>query len=347
MVAGTRNNRRIIPDMHSDPQEPMMQSSSSCTEDQRSHSPQSDEGSCGDSVSVGVTETMANDQIESSELSRRNPRRKCTKQVRFAPEIVQVLEFLPTRAELSDAETRTFWWLSEDYDEFKLTAKLICKEVRRNTKYTAGLDAAYRRATRAAFTIEDEEKADDVEGVLEDLNLDLGLAQWCTHGHSRRGLERWGSRMHGLSRGEHAEDAKTEIVKLAYVIDDMEQLRIEAEKRTRVSRIFARMMGEADSVAAKKKPSSRSLRNSRWADNRSPRTTPDRSTKSLSDASRDSISSGVSMNSMSSLHERRNLTDSLFPKGGSNSNRGNRLEKIVTPHSSLSYQGLVRTNIVL
>mmetsp|Transcript_3412 Transcript_3412/g.5019 ORF Transcript_3412/g.5019 Transcript_3412/m.5019 type:complete len:128 (+) Transcript_3412:70-453(+) len=127
----------------------------------------------------------------------------------------------------------------------------------------------------------------------------------------------------------------------------MEQLRIEAEKRTRVSRIFARMMGEADSVAAKKKPSSRSLRNSRWADNRSPRTTPDRSTKSLSDASRDSISSGVSMNSMSSLHERRNLTDSLFPKGGSNSNRGNRLEKIVTPHSSLSYQGLVRTNIVL
>jgi len=328
-----------------------MQSSSTCTVDeQSSHNPQSDEGSsarCGDSSeSAGVTESMANDQIESSELSRRNRRRNCTKQLRFAPEIVQVVEFLPTRAELSDSETRAFWWLPEDYEEFKLTAKLICKEVRRNTKYTAGLDAAYRRATRAAVTIDDEND-DEIEGVLKNLNLDLGLAQWCTHGHSRRGLERWGSRMHGLNRGEHAEDAKTEIVKLGDILDDMDLLRLEAEKRTRVSRIFARMMGEADAVAARKTPISRSLRSSRWGNNLYSGASSDQSVESLSDTSRSSIPSDFSANTRSSLNGQRNIAESLFPKTGSSSNRGTRLEKMVAPHPSLPYQGLVRTNIVL
>lgn len=74
-----------------------------------------------------------------------------------------------------------------------------------------------------------------------------GLAHWCTHGHSRRGLERWGSLYHCSSRNKGADLCKSTVIKLSLTSDE---LALEASRLSLSSRIFARMMGEADEVAS-------------------------------------------------------------------------------------------------
>jgi len=75
-----------------------------------------------------------------------------------------------------------------------------------------------------------------------------GLAQWCTHGHSRRGLERWGSQLYAAFRGSNRSRSNSYIVSLQNQMS-ADGLRAESLNRTRASRLFARMMGEADATA--------------------------------------------------------------------------------------------------
>jgi hypothetical protein len=74
-----------------------------------------------------------------------------------------------------------------------------------------------------------------------------GLAHWCTHGHSRRGLERWGSQYHGTSRTDATDSSKSTVVNLNLSGDELAR---EASRLSLSSRVFARMMGEADEAAA-------------------------------------------------------------------------------------------------
>jgi len=130
------------------------------------------------------------------------------------------------------------------------TAKGIAKQVRRHSRMTIGLDEAYKRTQKIAYKLDDEEST---LKVMEKLSLDSGLMQWCAHGHSRRGLERIGSRLHAMSRSRK-EAALMEMIldRCPSSLDDdkQENWRHQIEKITRTSRIFARMIGEADAVAA-------------------------------------------------------------------------------------------------
>jgi hypothetical protein len=81
------------------------------------------------------------------------------------------------------------------------------------------------------------------------------LNEWATHGHSRRGLERWANAKHGEERQQ---DQFQAIMAVLRAQDDMlarknkideEKLRKISHKSTKLSRQFARMMGKADSYA--------------------------------------------------------------------------------------------------
>ncbi len=82
-----------------------------------------------------------------------------------------------------------------------------------------------------------------------------GLLQWCAHGHSRRGLERSCSKSL-FKRWEYTKRVRETIIAMSKLshsqpsssIND-ENLRQISEKESRLPRLFARLMGEADAGA--------------------------------------------------------------------------------------------------
>lgn len=216
--------------------------------------------------------------------------------VRFRPGEPEIASLVPPRSELSRIEKRRLWWNARDYSEFKVTAKVICREMRQygsgsgvggSGGYSGGLNAAYGRARHASDFVgsivegwreSDEreeggegggESADDIEMAVARLRLDKGLVPWCTHGHSRRGLERWSSKSHGNARTADAESAKAAVVAAsrrharrssrrssgsAVVAQNEDEIGRVSRSSSRTARIFARMMGEADAFAAAANP---------------------------------------------------------------------------------------------
>jgi hypothetical protein len=92
-------------------------------------------------------------------------------------------------------------------------------------------------------------------GVEKSVEVQEKLNEWATHGHSRRGLERWANAKHGEERQQ---DQFQAIMAVLRAQDDMlarknkideEKLRKISHKSTKLSRQFARMMGKADSYA--------------------------------------------------------------------------------------------------
>mmetsp|Transcript_35699 Transcript_35699/g.53219 ORF Transcript_35699/g.53219 Transcript_35699/m.53219 type:complete len:297 (+) Transcript_35699:247-1137(+) len=171
---------------------------------------------------------------------------------------VEIIELIPLPDELSQEERQSVWWTMDDYQEFSETAHHICKEVRRHGALTTGLDEALKRSERAAKMVDESR----VEEVITKISADPGLAQWCTHGHSRRGLERSGSRYHNSFRGVQAQDTRACALLFQSNLS-REELRTEYLLRSRSARIFARLMGEADAIAATRTPTM-ALR--RWSD---------------------------------------------------------------------------------
>lgn len=80
--------------------------------------------------------------------------------------------------------------------------------------------------------------------------------EWCKENESSRGLERWSSKVHGFLRGKHVGEAKHAILleqARQFLVnqrnsDAIAYVAVDASKR---SRAFARLLGEADALAAK------------------------------------------------------------------------------------------------
>mmetsp|Transcript_13595 Transcript_13595/g.20547 ORF Transcript_13595/g.20547 Transcript_13595/m.20547 type:complete len:249 (-) Transcript_13595:316-1062(-) len=176
------------------------------------------------------------------------------RQIRFN-EKPTIIALIPKLSELSDEELKDVWWDHDDYDHFKLTTRAICKEIRRYESQTSGLNAAYLRARHGANSFQRAKRRspnqfnddDDIEPVVERLGkTDTGLVQWCTHGQLRRGLEKWGSKAH-IARSKDSRVQKNAIIESELRGDDLRKISL---VQSQPSRIFARLMGEADSVAA-------------------------------------------------------------------------------------------------
>eukprot|EP00543_Licmophora_paradoxa_P015315 CAMPEP_0202460944 /NCGR_PEP_ID=MMETSP1360-20130828/46714_1 /ASSEMBLY_ACC=CAM_ASM_000848 /TAXON_ID=515479 /ORGANISM="Licmophora paradoxa, Strain CCMP2313" /LENGTH=246 /DNA_ID=CAMNT_0049082807 /DNA_START=21 /DNA_END=761 /DNA_ORIENTATION=- len=180
-----------------------------------------------------------------------------SRRVHFSEDSPYVIEYLPQLIELTRSEKCAIWWNRAEYDHIGDTARSICKEIRRHcATMTIGLEEAYRQSRNASNEIEEYR----MEEVIEQLSLNSGLAHWCTHGHSRRGLERWSSNSLGDSRISDAGRVKKQIVNGQNNFT-AEELRQHYLRLSRCARIFARLMGRADAIAMAAATSSR-----RWSD---------------------------------------------------------------------------------
>ncbi len=173
--------------------------------------------------------------MNSSILSKSDGKRRPRQSVIFAENEAQVVLEVESCFDYPDDIRQALWHSRSDYHFSKSSSRVIAKESERYG-YSRHLDGVY--------------KATYAQQVQDSLNI------WCLHGHSRRGLERWSNSPHGLERKDDQYRyingvlrAQSEM-KLKDEYCD-ERLREVGHVLSRKSRLFAQMMGEADSNAAR------------------------------------------------------------------------------------------------
>ncbi|KAI2502550.1 hypothetical protein MHU86_11897 [Fragilaria crotonensis] len=157
-----------------------------------------------------------------------------------------VIAYLPLPHEMESEQRNALWWSERDYANFSDTAKNIARQVRQHPALTSGLEEAYLQAEVVSSKVDSVQDADP---YLDSMVFDSGLALWCAHGHSRRGLERSGSALHSCRRFERARRLHRAIVDESKQGVDDEELRRISEQQTLLPKLMARMLGEADAAA--------------------------------------------------------------------------------------------------
>jgi hypothetical protein len=79
------------------------------------------------------------------------------KQLRFAEDEPQIIEYLPLRSNLKSEQKDALWWNLKDYEIFSETARCISKEVRKHPSMSSSLDVAYLQATSLSEEAESDE----------------------------------------------------------------------------------------------------------------------------------------------------------------------------------------------
>lgn len=158
--------------------------------------------------------------------------------------MAQVVAEIEPCMNYSDEDRRNLWYARSDYHFSRSSARVIAKESERYG-HSKHLDGVYI----SAF----QQQAQDA------LNL------WVLHGHQhgRRGLERWANSHHGCIRKDDQHMYTQGVLRAHQELKlkdscgsdnkhaQAERLREVAFILSRKSRLFAQMMGEADSQAAK------------------------------------------------------------------------------------------------
>jgi len=168
-----------------------------------------------------------------------NGSRKRSHSVRFPEspsDLQQVVAEVVSCFDFSDEDKKALWFTRDDYKFSKSSARVLAKESERYG-HSKHLDGAY-------------------DGNYNP-QLQNSLNLWVLHGANRRGLERWANTTLGLSQKEDQYlyiqgvlRAQREM-KLKTGCVDQERLREVGHHLSRKSRLYAHMMGEADSYSAK------------------------------------------------------------------------------------------------
>lgn len=166
-------------------------------------------------------------------LSREDRKRRPRQSVQFSDCEADVVFEVESCFNFPEDIRRDLWHSRDDYEFSRSSAKVVAKESERYG-YSRHLDGAY---------------LDSYDAQVQD-----ALKTWGLHGHSRRGLERWCNRVHGRIRKDdqymHTHGvlrAQAEMkLKEEYSHDRLREMSHCLSKK---SRLFAQMMGEADSHA--------------------------------------------------------------------------------------------------
>jgi hypothetical protein len=150
--------------------------------------------------------------------------------------------------EESNDEQETLWWSRDDMQSIMTKALLTANEARKHAIVAKALDQAVRRAEETASLVFDQFGLDTL--LLDLRTEDRALRLWCQYGHSRRGLEKYTSRLYHQQRKCLIKTNCSQVVSLSIEGADPELIRQVAERTSRPSVILARMMGIADSTAA-------------------------------------------------------------------------------------------------
>eukprot|EP00934_Nitzschia_sp_Nitz4_P001339 Nitzschia sp. Nitz4//scaffold163_size50693//30526//31266//NITZ4_006990-RA/size50693-processed-gene-0.48-mRNA-1//-1//CDS//3329538037//1339//frame0 len=163
---------------------------------------------------------------------RRRPRQN----ISFAEEESKVVLEVESCFDFPDDIRSALWNSRKDYEFARSSARVIAKESERYG-HSRHLDGVYY------LRMEPQEAQDS-------LNL------WCLHGNTRRGLERWANAVHGNERKEDQYMYVQGVLKAQAEMklkDEFSEERLSqvAHLLSSKSRTYAKMLGDADSHAAK------------------------------------------------------------------------------------------------
>jgi hypothetical protein len=163
--------------------------------------------------------------------------------VRFGASVTQYYDSTPTKQLQSD-----LWWSIEESDFIMSKALGTAAEVKKHFILTEALDQAVKFAGRMACVLDDQK---DLNGYLESMNDEgRGLKLWCQYGHSRRGIEKYTSRIYHDARRRDTRNVVKQVVTLSRRGASPELIRQTSESLSRPYAVLARMFGVADAKAA-------------------------------------------------------------------------------------------------
>ncbi len=167
-------------------------------------------------------------------------KRDTCKKVCFGPEIIVV-----TYADrFSVEEMSKKWWSPMELTQLRYTAKASSRETPQKTWMTKSFRKAHNRSRQIASCYEDESK---LRIKLQNIKSSQELQDWCQYGHCKRGLERLSSQSHNEARSQAVKEARSRVVAMKGC--DALLIQETSEYLSRTSRIFARLMGQADADA--------------------------------------------------------------------------------------------------
>lgn len=175
------------------------------------------------------------------------------------------VEYIPNdlkkASDMSDKEKSSIWWQDTDYYIFKKTSKMIACEMRRRQS-AEFLPSSYSSILQRTYSVccQTAEGSNDACPLSEkDRNR---LEQSSEHSISRRGLERWSFPTLAKERLKRKGVAIRGVIEVQNrFVKGMnldfntgaEFIRKSSEQLTRSTRLFARALGEADSIVPRSK----------------------------------------------------------------------------------------------
>jgi hypothetical protein len=130
--------------------------------------------------------------------------------------------------------------------QFRQVAKLISRDTRQKSWMTTSFERTYHQSIRIANTYHGDESK--LQLKLQNIKPSQELIDWCRHGHSKRGLETWSSVHHREARQAVAMNARNRVLRVQEHCD-AELIQQISERSTRASRVYARLIGQADADA--------------------------------------------------------------------------------------------------
>lgn len=151
--------------------------------------------------------------------------------------------------DLSIEEFRDLWWSREEFDLIMITARIAANEARHHPIVSGGLDQAFQLAIRTGTQFSQK---DQLREHLQQLQVEeRGLKLWCQYDRSRRGLEKYTSRQYNIVRRKQREDLNKRVISLSRQGADPKEICMVAERTSRLSVIFARMLAIADHASSR------------------------------------------------------------------------------------------------
>jgi hypothetical protein len=196
--------------------------------------------------------------------------------VRFAPNSrIEQVQYTISRLDMTEREIRSCWWTSEEQDAIHLHARTIVQRTKQhpqNDVFVAKtLNRAYHKACRSVNSIYSQDpgsRLSDLEVsaicINDELLASKSLRCWTTRCEARHGLEKYliteERQVHAALHRENVlsaassafiveslavRDDTSSVCSVSTTVDD-ELIGLCSVQTSAVSRIFARMIGEAD-----------------------------------------------------------------------------------------------------
>jgi hypothetical protein len=168
--------------------------------------------------------------------------------VRFAPWVSDVVGTVPARSDMSEEDRQDRYLRPTEYRTCKLLARFDAGTiVRRAPSSVDAVEIVYESLASLTDILDEGE----LDAFLKDpADLAQSLEAW-TRTTGGRGLERWVSELQDVHRYEIAMEARQIVLRANELggFDD-EEVALLYQERSRFSVAYARVVGEADSMAA-------------------------------------------------------------------------------------------------